>query len=203
MKTSFWIEEKSPQQFFETIIQRGNRKATLWDVFRNYAPMYNHLKHVDLLGMSRAGVEMIADDFIYPQIVLSYSDTFYGSQDAGNLTYEEQHAAVSRTFKNYKREITELLGQQPDKSLHPKPLRPESLKDQTHWDMYDTLFMQIPFLHEFEGQYTVWKGDRKVLFLSVRKEDNELPYDVVLGGLELDKYQEVLTVYNGLVDSFR
>ncbi len=51
-------------------------------------------------------------------------------------------------------------------------------------------------MYEFEGDFVVWKGDGKVLFLSMNKEDKELPYTIQLGGLTFDKYNEILEKYN-------
>lgn len=134
------------------------------------------------------------DDFYYPNYTLAYSNTFFGfNGDAGDLSYEEQEKTAQKKFKQYEEEISALLNQKVDTELLPKRL---DLQDESDDDAYFELVEKNPFFHEFEGDFSIWQNDNKVLFLSMTKEDKELPYEIKIGGLTLLKYKEVLNVYN-------
>jgi hypothetical protein len=145
----------------------------------------------------KADIEI--DDFIYPRLPLACSTTFYGfNGDGGNLSYEEQEEFVNKQFEQYKSEISELLNQQPDKTLQPKL---DYIKLDTDEDLeitYKESLETNPFMHEFKGNFVAWKGTEEVLFLSVSKEDKELPYEIIIGGLTLSKYYEILEKYNSI-----
>ncbi|WP_298781810.1 hypothetical protein [uncultured Polaribacter sp.] len=142
------------------------------------------------------------DDFIYPRFPLASSTTFYGfNGDGGNLSYEEQEEFVNKKFNQYKVEISELINQQPDKTLQPKldytKLHANEDLDTIYWNFIKA----NPFMHEFEGNFVAWKGTKEVLFLSVSKEDKELPYDIIIGGLTLSKYYNILKKYNSITNN--
>lgn len=141
------------------------------------------------------------DDFIYPRYPLACSTTFFGfNGDGGNLSYEEQEEFVNKQFEQYKVEISELLNQQPDNTLQPKldytKLDADKDLKAIYWESIET----NPFMHEFEGSFTAWKGNERVLFLSVSKEDKELPYEIIIGGLTSRKYYEILEKYNSITN---
>lgn len=147
----------------------------------------------------KADIEI--DDFIYPRFPLACSTIFFGfNGDGGNLSYEEQEEFVNKQFEQYKIEISELLNQQPSNTLQPKL---DYLKLNTNENL-ETIYLELietnPFMCEFEGKFTAWKGEEKVLFLSVSKEDKELPYEINIGGLTLGKYYEILEKYNGITN---
>lgn len=129
---------------------------------------------------------------IWPELGLAYSQGFYGFDDADNLSYEEQEKQAKLKYEEFKDELSELLGQEPDKTLLPE------VKERSDelWDTYLELAESNPFLYEFENEFAVWNGKDKVLFLILRKEDKELPYAIVLGGMALAEYQEILKLYN-------
>lgn len=139
------------------------------------------------------------DDFIYPRLPLACSTTFYDfNGDGGNLSYEEQETFVNQLFERYKNEISELLNQQPDASLQPhidyKKLDKHEHLETLYWETIET----NPFMYEYEVFFAAWKGNDKVMFLSVNHEDKELPYEINLGGLSLDKYEEILAKFNAI-----
>lgn len=188
MTTKFWIEEKSPNQFFEEFLKRNkNNCLTLWDIFTNYNPYYRNQKKID---------EEYMDEFDYPRINLAYSNTFYDDDDAGNLTYEKQEEFANKKFEQYKNEISELLRQKPDNELSPKidyrKLDTNENLESIYWDTIET----HPFMHEFDGDFAAWKNNEKILFISTTKEDKELPYEIYLGGLTTKKYSEILDKFN-------
>ena len=188
----FWIDEKSPKQIFEEFMKAKNSNLTIWDIFANYNPNYrNH-------SQNKTDEEYI-DEFDYPIIDLAYSNTFYGfNDDAGNLLYEEQEEFANKKFEQYKNEISELLKENPDDKLQPKldyrKLDENDNLDSLYWNNMET----NPFMHEFEGKFAAWKREQKVLFLSMTKEDKELPYDIHLGGLSKEKYSEILNKFNNI-----
>lgn len=141
---------------------------------------------------------METDDFDYPRIPLAYSNTFYGFDDAGNLSYQEQEEYAKKKFEQYRDEISELLTQKPDNALQPKlddvKLNTNKELEVAYWQTIET----NPFMYNFEGYFAVWKGEEKVLFLSVLREDKELPYEIHLGGLSLEKYSEILNTFNNI-----
>ena len=140
------------------------------------------------------------DNFMYQQIDLAISDTFFGDDDAGAMAYEEQEKLALEKFEHLKAEISEILNQSPDPQLHPHSIDTSKMdSDDFDWGAYYQAMEVNSFAHEFDGVFTAWKGDGKVLFLSAMKEDKELPYQITLGGLSLDKYNEVLASYNEIV----
>jgi hypothetical protein len=148
---------------------------------------------------NKADIEI--DDFIYPRFPLACSTTFYGfGGDGGNLSYKEQEEIVNKQFEQYKIEISELLNQQPDNTLQPKldytKLDANENLETIYWELIET----NPFMHEFEGHFVAWKGTKEVMFLSVNKEDKELPYEIIIGGLTLSKYYEILEKYNSITN---
>ena len=141
------------------------------------------------------------DDFIYPRFPLACSTTFYGfNGDGGNLSSEAQEEFVNKQFEQYKIEISELLNQQPDNTLQPQldytKLDANEDLETIYWETIET----NPFMHEFEGKFIAWKGIKEVLFLSVCKEDQGLPYQIIIGGLTLDKYYKILEKYNSITN---
>ena len=47
MKNKFWIEEKSPKQFFKEFILSEKPKANFWDIFNSYEPDYSTTEPAD------------------------------------------------------------------------------------------------------------------------------------------------------------
>jgi hypothetical protein len=47
MKNKFWIEEKSPKQFFREFILSENPKANFWGIFNSYEPVYSTIEPAD------------------------------------------------------------------------------------------------------------------------------------------------------------
>ena len=192
MKAKFWIEEKSPLQVFEEFIKSKNSNLTLWNVFTNYNPIYREDKR------KYDGEDI--EEFDYPTIDLAYSNTFYDFNDAGYLSYEEQEEFANKKFVEYKNEISDLLKQDLDDKLLPKldytKLNANDELENQYWLSIET----NPFMHNFEGDFAVWKGEEKVLFLSVLKEDKELHYEIHLGGLTLEKYSEILKKFNKITE---
>ncbi|WP_299362006.1 hypothetical protein [Winogradskyella sp.] len=144
--------------------------------------------------------EIEVDDFIYPIFPLAFSTFFYGfNGDGGNLSCEEQEEIVNEKFEHYKDEISALLKQKPDDILQPEKL--DYGKINTNEELMDIFLESLkmnPFMHEFGGNFAAWKDREKVLFLSVSKEDKELPYEINIGGLTLKKYSEILNKYNNI-----
>ena len=142
--------------------------------------------------------EIAVDTFFYPQINLAISTTFYGfNGDGGEIPYEEQEKISHEKFKQYQNEISKILGQNPNNELLPK-LDFKKIETNSLWETYDTYTEANPFTYEFEGDFVAWKRNDKVLFLSVKKEDKELPYEINLGGLDYNKYREVVETYNNI-----
>lgn len=192
MKAKFWLEEKSPKQIFEAFVKTEKSNATFWEIMGNYNPKYYKDKDPD------------RDNFSYPLETLTSSNTFYGfNNDAGtlNLSYDEEEHIVSEKFEHYKTEISALLNQKPDSALQPKldykKLNTNQELEENYWELIET----NPFMYEFEGHFTAWKNEKNVLFLSVMKEDKELPYEIQLGGLDLDKFTEILEKFNSITGS--
>lgn len=189
MKAKFWLEEQSIKDIFETLKKTKNLNATLWDLFSNYNPKYYEDSDPEL------------KDFYFPEESLALSDTFYGfNNDAGtlNLSYEEEQEIVTQKFEVYKNEISELINQEPDPSLQPhldyEKLDTNEELEFRYWDLIET----NPFMHEFESNFCAWKNKDNVLFLSVTKDDNELPYYIHLGGLALVNFTEILDEFNSI-----
>lgn len=189
MTTKFWIEEKSPKKFFEEFLKQKNSNLTFWDIFTNYSPYYRNQNQ-------REFDEEDIDEFDYPRINFAYSNTFYNHDDAGQLTYDEQEDFAKNKFEQYKNEISELLKQKPDDKLNPKldyrKLDANENLENVYWALMET----NPFMHEFEGNFAAWKNKEKILFLSITKEDKELPYEINLAGLTTKKYNEILDKFN-------
>lgn len=185
MKTKFWIEEKSLKQFFTEFTKTQNTNATLWDIFTSYKPRYIEDEYYE-------------EYFDYSMLGLAYSNTFFDDKDAGSLTYEERERFALNKFEQYKNEISELLNQNSDEKLQPKLDYKKLDSNKELEDDYWNLIELNPFMHEFEGNFAVWKNEDKVLFLSVTKEDKELPYEIHLGGLTFDKYIELLEIFNNI-----
>ncbi|WP_291870426.1 hypothetical protein [Maribacter sp.] len=189
MITKFWIEEKSPNQFYKEFLEQKKNNLTLWSVFANYSPNYRNQNQRDL---DKEGM----DEFDYPRINLAYSNTFFGFDDAGDLSYEQEEELANKKFEQYKNEISELLKQKSDDELSPKldyrKLDANENLENIYWDA----MAENPFMHEFEGNFAVWKKKEKILFLSMTKEDRELPYEINLGGLTTKKYNEILNEFN-------
>ncbi|MGD1843740.1 MAG: hypothetical protein ACFB0B_23030 [Thermonemataceae bacterium] len=144
--------------------------------------------------------DLTTNDFVYPQIALAYSTTFYGFDDAGHLSYHVQERLANERFRQYEQEISMLLGKIPDKHLQPRSLDYNIMQQEEQWCIYEDFTKVHPFTFEFEGRFTAWEGNGKVLFLSMRKEDKELPYIIDLGALTLDKYEEILEKYHQMLD---
>ncbi len=180
MVVKLWIKDKSPKALIEELRIKVNPNATLWDAFNDYsAPASN-------------------DYFIYQKINLACSNTFFGfNDDAGSLSYEEQESFAHQKFEDYKKEISELLKHSPDKNLQPC-LNLKNMEANNFWDIYYEFIEANPLMNEFQGHFAAWMGDEKVLFLSLNKEDKELPFHIDLGGLSLSKYKEILEKYNGI-----
>lgn len=136
--------------------------------------------------------ENTSADAIWPELGLAYSQTFYGFDDAGSISYEAQEAKAVLKYQQFIDEVSELLGQEPDVRLLPKQL------DLTEdiWEEFVDFAKKLPILFYFENSLTVWNGKDKVLFLTLRKEDKELPYEIVLGGMNMDAYKTFLNAYN-------
>lgn len=139
------------------------------------------------------------NDFEYPTYPLAYSTTFFGFDDGGNLTYERQEQFAREKFKQYEAEICDLLNLTPDTNLLPKSF--VDYNNDEDWVKFSRLCEENPFMLVFHGDFTIWKNDNKVLFLSMSKEDKELPYDISIGGLTLHKYAEMLSMYNNITKS--
>ncbi len=143
-----------------------------------------------------------ADAFDFPQMELAYSDSFFGIDDAGDLPFEEQERLAQDKYASYQNDISELLGQQPDVALQPKDLHALKVEEEdVDWGKYYSFFDANPFAYVIDGTFLVWRGKNEVLFLSMKKEDKELPYSICLGGLSLEKYMQVLNAYNEMVES--
>lgn len=138
------------------------------------------------------------DAFEYLQLELAYSTTFFDDKDAGYLSFEEQEEIANKKFEDYKNEVSELLGQNPDEQLLPKLDYNKLNNDIKKEEMYWLYLEKNPFMFQFEGDFTVWKATDKVLFLSTHKEDKELAYEIHLGELPLNHYMELVNKYNSI-----
>ena len=140
----------------------------------------------------RMAVEV--DDFIYPSLCLALSTTFYGfNGDGGNLSYELREELAQEKFKEYEAELSVLLVQKPDTSLLPQRF---PLSGDEAWNKFIDLIESNPFMNEFDGAFTIWRKEDKVMFLSMTKEDKELPYEIRIGGLSVEKYKQIVNLYN-------
>jgi len=183
LKTKFWIQEKSPKQFFLELVALDQSYTEFWDII-------NTLE-----------TEIESYDFDYPRYTLAFSTTFYGfNNDGGNLSYEEQNECVTSKFNEYKNQISDLIKQNPDEALLPKIDYERLFNNQELESVYWEIIEMNPFMREFEGKFAAWKKNNKVLFLSVTKEDKELPYEISVGGLALEKYTEMLHKFNSIIN---
>ncbi len=184
---SFWVENNSPKFLYEEFIKKENPEATFWDVFLEYG-------HEE-----RKGTEPGVEEFDYPLVALAFSDTFFGLDDAGHLSYEEQEKQANFLFEDYKKEISELIGLEPDKSLQPEPIKTVIFEDDKKYDVFADYTDKIPFSFDFEGGFCAWESEGRVLFISLTHEDKELPYQIYIGGLDLKKYLSILNPYNEML----
>ncbi|MEM9983377.1 MAG: hypothetical protein AAF734_12845, partial [Bacteroidota bacterium] len=172
------------------------------------AQMLNHLELMwcqtaqeeQKMQEEEAGLRTTIPDFVYPHLTLAYSTTFYGFNDAGHLPCQVQERLANERFRQYEQEISMLLGKIPDKHLQPRSLDYSIIQQEEQWCIYEDFTKAHPFTFEFEGYFTAWEGNKKVLFLSMRKEDKELPYIIELGVLTLNKYEELLDKYHQMLD---
>lgn len=133
------------------------------------------------------------DNVIYPQVHLAFSDTFYDENDAGNMPYKTQERIANEKFEVYKAEICSLLAQQPNETLQPKS---SSMLSDSQWDAYFDFTEKHVMANEFGNQFTIWNDTTRVLFLTMQKEDKELPYEIKLVGMPLEDYKMLLEGYN-------
>ena len=192
MAIEFWKDEMRPTQLLGQLLENVKSDATLWDIFERYEPL-------PVEGESGNDIQQLDGDFLYARLTLVYSDTFFGFDDSGHLSYEEQEARANQKFEEYTVEISGLLQLQPDSALMPKPLDCEKLDRENGWDAYDDFFETYSLAHELEGPLSAWQCDNKVLFLTMGKEDKELPYELSLCGLSFKHYRRVLEKYNQLL----
>ncbi len=196
------IAESNKEAMRQSIRLKGIRgeysKEKVEEILQNLEMMWSIKTEIDETEYEEVEdeTEIEVDDFIYPKYPLAFSTTFYGfNGDAGNLSYEEQEQFAQEKFKEYEDEISSLLNQEPHSELLPKKI---DFEDNSTWDKYYELSEGNPFMYEFDGAFSIWKKDNKVLFLSMNKEDKELPYEIAIGGLVLSKYSEILNKYNSI-----
>ncbi len=135
------------------------------------------------------------DNVIYPQVHLAFSDTFYGDNDAGNISYKEQEQIANEKFEACKAEICSLLAQQPNEALQPKS---SGTFNDKQWDAYFDFTEKHAMANELSNQFSIWNDDTRVLFLTMQKEDKELPYEIKLVGMPLEDYKKLLESYNAI-----
>ncbi|GAB1858357.1 hypothetical protein MHTCC0001_31940 [Flavobacteriaceae bacterium MHTCC 0001] len=167
------------------------------EIIQNYLKMTEDLKDESYQDDFVENEFEDSKDVIYPQVSLAFSDTFYGFNDAGNLSFEEQERIANEKFEVYKVEITDMLQQLSNPELQPST---NSNLNDAQWDAYFAFAEANLQAYVFDGRIAVWNDIHRVLYLSMTKEDKELPYEIKLGGMLLEDYKMLLQKYNTIVD---
>lgn len=188
LELPYYSEEKK-QEIIKNLEQ-------LWEVNPNIGhDMDNDFKEDFEKELETA--QDLQEAYFWPEINLAHSQTFYGFNDAGHLSYQAQETLAEQKYNAYVSQITQLLAMSPHEDFFPVNFNISI----DNYDVFEAFASQYHLAYEFEHKFTIWKGNDRVLFLILRREDKELPYQIVLGGMMLQEYATILNKYNELNSS--
>ena len=187
-----------------------SQQQQLRDVLESQTNLSEELKRQLLNNLERSLdgelSEELGDDEQYdepqadwPRLTLAYSTTFFSDKDGGNIDCDEREATVRQKFEDYKSQVTDLLNQSPASDLQPLPVTPEHMDNEKALHAFYDTIDENNFFYVLGNDFSIWQSDDKVFFLYLEKEDKELPYEIVLGGMLLADYQPMLDGYNSAV----